>query len=395
MRGGRQLIARRATCDPMRALALALVLALAPFAGSAPAHAQGDGIVVAQNREGGGIFRFLFGNRREQPRYRIIPGPPPPEPRATPRRTVRPKAKARQQQRAAPAPPRVVEVEKAENAKRVLVVGDFFARSAAKGLAQAYAENPNVVVIDATNGSSGLVRDDFYDWPASLPAIVEEQKPDAIVAMIGANDRQTIRTASGSKSFGDEAWRPAYLERVTAFADALGKAGVPVFWGGLVPAARSALTRDYSVFNAVYQEGLAGKPVRYVDLWDGFADAEGRFTAIGPDVQGQSVRLRDSDGLNFTRSGQAKLAYYFQRDLDALVGGTLPALAVPGAVSEGPAAPAIGPMVPIGALTIAADDTLATADGEPGKSVADAVAGRLAHPPPKGRADNFSWSGAR
>lgn len=378
----------------MRALVLALILALAPFAGSEPALAQTDGVVLAQNREGSGIFRFLFGNRREPPRYRIIPGPPP-EPRATPRRTVRPKAKAGSQERAAPAPPRITEVPKAEDAKRVLVVGDFFARSAAKGLALAYAENPNVSVIDATNGSSGLVRDDFYDWPANIPALVEAQKPDAIVAMIGANDRQTIRTESGSKSFGDEAWRPAYMARVTAFADALGKTGLPVFWGGLVPAERTALARDYSGFNTIYQEGLAGKPVRYVDLWDGFADAEGQFTAVGPDVQGQSVRLRDSDGLNFTRAGQAKLAYYFQRDLDALIGGTLPAIAVPGAISGGPEAPAIGPMVPIGALTVAADDTLATAGDEPGESVADAVAKRLAVEPPKARADNFSWSGAR
>jgi uncharacterized protein len=358
-----------------------------------PAAAQGDGIVLAQNREGPGIFRFLFGERRDPPRY-YIPGPPPPGARpAAPRRTVRPKA-SRPAASAAPAAPRVEEVDKAENAKRVLVVGDFFARSAARGLAAAYAENPNVLVIDATNGSSGLVRDDFYDWPGSIPSLVEEHRPDAIVAMLGANDRQSISTESGSKSVGDEAWRPAYAARVQAFADALAKPGLPVFWGSLVPAERSALTRDYSSFNTIFQEGIAGKAIRYVDLWGGFADAEGRFTSVGPDVQGQSVRLRDSDGLNFTRAGQAKLAFFFQRDLDALIGGTLPAVAVPGAVA-GPAAPAIGPMVPIGALTVATGDTLATAGEEPEESVADAVVKRLEAEPPKARADNFTWSGVR
>jgi hypothetical protein len=360
-----------------------------------PASAQADGIVLAQNREGPGIFRFLFGERRDPPRYYYVPGPPPPgvQPRSKPRRTVRPKA-AGPKPSAAPAPPQVTEVEKAENAKRVLVVGDFFARSAAKGLAAAYAENPNVLLIDATNGSSGLVRDDFYDWPGAMPALIEEHRPDAIVAMVGANDRQSIRTDSGSKSVGDEAWRPAYAARVQAFADALTKPGVPVFWGSLVPVERSALARDYSSFNTIVQEGIAGKPIRYVDLWDGFADAEGRFTSVGPDVQGQSVRLRDTDGLNFTRAGQAKLAFFFQRDLDALIGGTLPAVALPGAVA-GPAAPAIGPMVPIGALTVATGDTLATAGEEPEESVAEAVVKRLEAEPPKARADNFTWSGVR
>jgi hypothetical protein len=111
-------------------------------------------------------------------------------------------------------------------------------------------------------------------------------------------------------------------------------------------------------------------------------------------VQGQSVRLRDTDGLNFTRAGQAKLAFFFQRDLDALIGGTLPAVALPGAVA-GPAAPAIGPMVPIGALTVATGDTLATAGEEPEESVAEAVVKRLEAEPPKARADNFTWSGVR
>ena len=358
-----------------------------------PAGAQADGIVHVQNREGQGIFRFLFGERRDPPRYFYIPGPPPPGAQPAPRRTVRPKAN-RPAASAAPAAPRIAEVEKAENAKRVLVVGDFFARSAARGLAAAYAENPNVLVIDTTNGSSGLVRDDFYDWPGSIPALVEEHRADAIIAMVGANDRQSISTESGSKSVGDEAWRPAYAARVQAFADALSKSGLPVFWGGLVPVERSALARDYSSFNTIIQEAIAGKPIRYVDLWDGFADAEGRYTSVGPDVQGQSVRLRDTDGLNFTRAGQAKLAFFFQRDLDALIGGTLPAVALPGAVA-GPEAPAIGPMVPIAALSVATGDTLATAGGEPEESVADAVVKRLEAEPPRARADNFTWSGVR
>jgi hypothetical protein len=365
---------------------LALLLAIAPLVAAEPA--------AAQNREGPGIFRFLFGERREPPRYYFIPGPPPGvEAPATPRRTVRPKATGPKQP-AAPAPPPVAAVDKAENAKRVLLVGDFYARSASKGLTAAYAENPNVVIIDASNGSSGLVRNDFYDWPGSIPGLVEEHKPDAIIAMVGANDRQSIGTESGSKPFGDEAWRPAYAARVQSFAEALAKTGLPVFWGGLVPVEKASLSRDYSSFNTIIQEAIAGKAIRYVDLWDGFADAEGQYTSVGPDVQGQSVRLRDTDGLNFTRAGQAKLAFFFQRDLDALIGGTLPAVAMPGAVA-GPQAPAIGPMVPIAALTVATGDTLATAGGEPGESVADAVVKRLEAEPPKARADNFTWSGVR
>ena len=40
----------------------------------------------------------------------------------------------------------------------------------AKGLADAYRDDPNAMVIDASSGSSGLVRDDYYDWPAKVPS---------------------------------------------------------------------------------------------------------------------------------------------------------------------------------------------------------------------------------
>ena len=111
-----------------------------------------------------------------------------------PQRRNRPPAEA-------PAP-EVAAVEKAPDAKRVLVIGDFMAASLSKGLTDAYAQNANIVVTDASNGSSGLVRQDHYNWPAELPGLVAAQKPDAIVVMIGANDRQTMDSETGSQVLG-------------------------------------------------------------------------------------------------------------------------------------------------------------------------------------------------
>ena len=61
-----------------------------------------------------------------------------------------------------------------------------------------------LVVIDASKGDSGLVRSDYYDWAAQVPKLVEEQKPDAILALVGANDRQGISTEAGSQALGTE-----------------------------------------------------------------------------------------------------------------------------------------------------------------------------------------------
>ena len=115
-----------------------------------------------------------------------------------------------------------------------------------------------------------------------MPELVAEQKPDAILVMIGANDRQTMQTAAGAQAFGSDSWRAAYTARVSGLADALKATGKPVLWGGLVPVASSAMSRDYSAFNGIVREQLGAKGLKFVDMWNGFADEEGQLYGLRP-----------------------------------------------------------------------------------------------------------------
>lgn len=384
-----------------RAALLCLLIALiaAPEEGFvAVSHAQDTSreIVVAQNNGPGGFFRRLFGNRRQQiPQrqpFQLFPrfddqAPPVQQPRQR-----KPRVANAQPKEPPPA-------QKAENAKRALVLGDFMANALAKGLTDTYRDNPNVVVVDASSGSSGLVRDDYFNWPAKVPELVAEQKPDAILIMIGGNDRQTMQTASGSMAFGSDEWRAAYTARVTALADALKATGKPVLWGGLVPVASGAMSGDYSSFNGIVREQTDAKGLQYVDMWNGFADDDGKYVAFGPDVRGQSVQLRADDGLNFTRAGQRKLAYFVEQNLSDIFGGAAPVLAsvTPQSLKPtDPMAALIGPMVPLDALETMGGDALSggVLEGQRG-GVATAIAARVsredAKPPPTARADSYLW----
>jgi uncharacterized protein len=363
------------------------------------AYAQSSGeIVIAQNNNGpGGFFRRLFGgNRRRQQRqelpqqrrdFQIFPGLEEPAP---PRRERR----ERRARTAEPQPREVAAVEKAENAKRTLVIGDFMATALAKGLAETYRENANVVVIDATSGSSGLVRQDYFDWPGKLPSLVTEQRPDAILVMIGGNDRQTL---DGSLELGSDAWRAAYALRVATLADALKATGKPVIWGGLVSVAKSAMSRDYSSFNGIFREQAEAKGLRYVDMWNGFADEDGKYVSVGPDVSGQSVQLRADDGLNFTRAGQRKLAYFVEQQLNDMFGGIGGLIAAVGPTQGATIDARIGPMQTLDDLSLMGGDDLArgvTSSRDRGK-VAAQISARITQvdgaPPPKGRADSYIW----
>ncbi len=383
-------------------LAISLAAMLAGDLAVPPAHAQSQDVQLAQNNNNrsGGFLRFLFGNRRQNDRqppadthpFQLF-GNPQPQQQAPVRRSAPSPSPA-------PTPHEVAAVQKADDAKRALVVGDFMARSLAKGLADAYADNPNIVIVDATSGSSGLVRDDYFDWPAKIAAIVDEQKPDVILVMIGANDRQALSTDAGSQSVGSDGWRAAYAARVAAFADALKATGKPTLWGGLVPVQSSTMSRDYSSFNGIVKEQLDAKGIRFIDMWNGFADEEGKFVAVGPDVSGQSVQLRASDGLNFTRAGQGKLAFFVEQELNDVLGGAAPFIASGGATSgtvrAGPAAPEIGPMVSLDALSVAGGDTLSgglagEAPDSVSMKISEELAGADAAAPPAGRADSYLW----
>ncbi len=372
---------------------VAVSLAEAQSTGQSSPSASPAEIVVAQdNRRVRNFFRRLFRPREIQRESAPILE------RLQPReRTVRPQRRGRS---AAPRPQAIAAVEKAEDAKRVLVVGDFLATALAKGLSAAYRENPNALVIDATSGSSGLVRNDYYDWPAKLPGIVEEQNPDAILVLVGGNDRQGIDTPTGPYALGTDGWRTAYAGRVNALVDAIGATAKPALWVGLVPVQSSTMSRDYSTFNGIVREQIEAKGLPFIETWNGFANAEGKYVSVGPDYRGQSVQLRASDGLNFTRAGQRKLAFFVEQRLDEIFGGIAPQLAAAdaAALEPGEEGPQIGPMVPLDALAAAGGDSLATgATQEPeegeGLGAADAIAKRLAgeEAPPAGRIDFYKW----
>jgi hypothetical protein len=81
--------------------------------------------------------------------------------------------------------------------RNVLVLGDAMADWLAYGLEDAYAEQPDMGVIRKHKTVSGLIKyqpkGDPADWAAAARGILATEKPDAIVVMLGLNDRAAIR----------------------------------------------------------------------------------------------------------------------------------------------------------------------------------------------------------
>lgn len=87
--------------------------------------------------------------------------------------------------------------------KNVLVMGDAMADWLAYGLEDAYNEQPDMGVIRKHRTTSGLIKyqpkGEPSDWAAAARGILETEKPDVIVVMLGLNDRISIREPAADK----------------------------------------------------------------------------------------------------------------------------------------------------------------------------------------------------
>ena len=394
--------------------ALVCMLGL-PVLGAPPAAAQGLG-----------FFGNLFGggqSQAPQPGYPRYGGQPDYYYYTAPRRRARRHPVEQQVQKEVPhdkpAP------QKTPATSFVYVFGDSLGQLLANGLDDSLSDRPEVAIVHKGRGSSGLVAQDYYDWPKTIDALLAgKDKIDVAVMMIGSNDRQAIHEDGKTFDVGSDGWNAAYRKRVAAIDEAFRKNHVPLVWVGVPITKDNDFADDMAAFNDIFREAAAKSGATYVDTWEAFSDDNGDFDAYGPDVNGQTVRLRTSDGIYFTKAGARKLAHFVEthvrRDLD----GKAPISAPPtpentaGVATIGPSKsipalakvkPDVGPIRDLTEAPVAAGGALATltstsgaqstgqtasvtrADPAPEKTLADGAT-RAA---PAGRADDRRWpSGA-
>jgi hypothetical protein len=284
----------------------------------------------------------------------------------------------------------------------IVVIGDTMAEQLAQGLAEAFfGEHPEVAVVRKVRASSGLVRGDFYNWITEAGNIVANERASAFVVMLGANDRQALRDETGAHEFRSDRWRDLYAKRVDDLLAKLKEKGTAVYVAGMPPMANARLTADMQYINEILRERTARASVRYIDVWEGFVDEQGQFVSSGPAMDGQTRRLRISDGIHFTRPGSRKLAHFVERDLLRLFDSRVRSPYLPYGVDINPSTsgvkPVVGPVIPlttpVGQGRILEGETRNVntqpifIDPNTKKTLVDGVP----QTPVDGRADDFRW----
>ncbi|HET7911137.1 MAG TPA: DUF459 domain-containing protein, partial [Pseudolabrys sp.] len=223
---------------------------------------------------------------------------------------------------------------------------------------------------------------------------------DAEQDAVAAPETQPGRRANGIIEFRTDQWAEIYSKRIDETIAALKSKGVPVFWVGLPSIRGTKSTADAVYLNDLYRARAERAGVIYIDIWDGFVDEAGKYSNFGPDYEGQMRRLRSSDGVFFTKSGALKLAHYVEREIRRQMNSRVAPIAIP----SGPVAPATpdgkpaarpvaGPVVPLTVAPTTSEDLLGGAGNSSPHGDAIATSVLVKGEPvaaPRGRADDFT-----
>jgi hypothetical protein len=207
---------------------------------------------------------------------------------------------------------------------KLAVIGDNMSSLLAQGLIDTFADRRDVIILRRSRDGSGLVRNDWFDWMKAAQDLLNSEKLNAVVLMIGSNDRQAIRDGNVSVEPLSPRWKELYTQRVEALATKFKERKIPLIWVGLPVMRSERFSSDMLAINEITQEQVERSGGIYVDIWDAFLDDRGQFTNYGPDVNGQFQRLRAADGIHFTRGGARKAAYFVESELKRLMSDAKP-----------------------------------------------------------------------
>lgn len=198
---------------------------------------------------------------------------------------------------------------------RVHVFGDSLGDGVWAGLYRLLPRAEGYRVIKHSRVSTGLVRDDYFDWPAKIRAVVARERVDVAVVVMGTNDRQPI-VAGGRHPLRSPEWERLYRARIDAVIETLKDAGAEIYWMGL-PAMRSPrFGRDMQYFNSLYRERAAAHGIHFVPTWTQTLGGNGSYSAYAPDARGRMRLMRTNDGVHFTMRGYMKLAGLVRAAMD-------------------------------------------------------------------------------
>ncbi len=190
------------------------------------------------------------------------------------------------------------------------VGGDSMAAEVGESLVRVSGETGVITPTLDARISTGLTRPDYFDWPQHLIDIVNQQNPEVMVVMFGANDAQRMKLDGNVYDVNTPEWQAEYRRRVDAVMGFLTQGGTRhVYWIGQ-PVMRSGdFDQKQIILEGIFREEAAKHPgVTFIHIRTMFAGPDGAFSAYLADANGKQVLMRAQDGIHFSLAGANRVA---------------------------------------------------------------------------------------
>lgn len=247
-----------------------------------------DGLVVVADEVG--LSRLgvaLEGLRATLYGVRTTPPPPPP-----PVAKVEPLPSPGQSARVVPRP------------RRVLLVGASSIQFAiGQALEKQLTAYEGLEIFRFGKASTGLARPEEFSWPTRLEQLLDQHKPDLVIANFGGNDAQNIPLPNNQRAeFNTAAWDTLYGERVADFVLRIRARGAQAVMIGMPLMRSPSFSKRMLRLNQVTRDATERAGGIYLDQWDLAALPDGSYRERVEEGQ-KSRPMRLEDGIHFTDPG--------------------------------------------------------------------------------------------
>ena len=197
----------------------------------------------------------------------------------------------------------------------VLMIGDSMMKLLGHEMEKAFKTADVQPAVAFSSLGSGLVRPSAFDWPGKINELLATNAPHTVFVCLGTNDRQPIELPGGGivRYENTEEWRATYSQIIGGLMDQLIEGKVKrIFWM-LLPDMREPVNQEHAqLVNAVITEQAADekrKDIVYLyDLASALSRRPGKFTQYMMSPTGQSLTVRDPDGVHLSVDGSKMVA---------------------------------------------------------------------------------------
>ncbi len=198
----------------------------------------------------------------------------------------------------ATAPP--ITTPTAADPLKILVLGDSLSTFVGQQMSVLLADSKVASVKTVWRNGTGLTNPAFFNWESGARTILRAEQPDAVVMVVGGNERNDMTVGGQTLVPGSAAWEAEYERRARVVMRAMMQEGVQrVFWSGPPTARDEKWNAVYADVNSALTRAAGAVPgVAYVDLYD-----ESKPFAMEETIDGEQVLARQRDGIHWTYPG--------------------------------------------------------------------------------------------